>query len=876
MSQRIEDFGEKIGGAKKDLWKTRALNISDLDNLNIREYEEHVRKEHIWPVPDYKAYLEKGMEPVCIYFMKLVRDKLPAKFNVRGDGKDRQRAELFIEFINNVKDCCERLRKAEDILKFKQWLMYDYGYRTPEKGWTPKAIMTPGFEDSFLRFIHFSSMDEVESLKYECMIQRFPERYRGDLKGLRIARSSIRRGYVIMKGDKILFYDKVFSTPEEALKYVMEELIPALDSKKNEEKKRKDTVNIVRPQLEHIVRHGPDIRKGMDVSPEHMLEIFKFRGGEFGNWNNQLDRQAFLNYAFDAFVDLAYVLRAPLDFISLGGFKGMRLAIAFGSRGSGNALAHYEPGRVVINLTKMRGAGCLAHEWAHAFDDFLGVKCASWARGVGLTKGFLSSYPLHDAKGYNYPEVVEAFIQVMREIKTVTQIFDEEYKGLIASRERVEQNTLRPWLNSFIRDFKAASSRGKPTDEEIMEMERLREMILTTHYQRYFEDAVALYKKVKGVLPPKQYRDVIYGLLTQLRVMDAKLEFADRHGYFEQYSRRETDYYKESRKLDINRSKPYYSLPWEMFARAFEAFVEDELRKAGIVSQYLVHSTSNECYGEYKPYPEGEDRARINKAMRRLVDIAVSTFSEGENRVNFSIYENFKDNSNKVSKTETEVKANENLRIHEPLHEAKNEVGVDVSSTEKIRNEGKKVQEKDGNMEVKTGNNVEVRAGRKDIKGTLKELANTLIKGNLAASTEQVYEFLKVAIHERLRYGAVVEDEIPRKHLKGKSKSWTSNQGVVVLDSKQSISKRLEGLIEAIVLVKCLSRITNKTHAGMIAEGVTYMICKKLGLDVRSYVDGREFTLLAKKEKETEAYINICEKIYLDVMTSTGMVELFR
>jgi len=41
-----------------------------------------------------------------------------------------------------------------------------------------------------------------------------------------------------------------------------------------------------------------------------------------------------------------------------------------GSRGSGNASAHFEPGAVVINLTKTKGAGTLAHEWFHALDNY--------------------------------------------------------------------------------------------------------------------------------------------------------------------------------------------------------------------------------------------------------------------------------------------------------------------------------------------------------------------------------------------------------------------------------------------------------------------------------------------------------------------------
>lgn len=47
-----EDFGEKIGGARKDLWKERGLYTEDLETMNEREAERFVRKENIWKRPD--------------------------------------------------------------------------------------------------------------------------------------------------------------------------------------------------------------------------------------------------------------------------------------------------------------------------------------------------------------------------------------------------------------------------------------------------------------------------------------------------------------------------------------------------------------------------------------------------------------------------------------------------------------------------------------------------------------------------------------------------------------------------------------------------------------------------------------------------------
>lgn len=114
-------------------------------------------------------------------------------------------------------------------------------------------------------------------------------------------------------------------------------------------------------------RVGVDHRAGVDATPESFLAMFSPYGVEFGNW--QTDRAACLNQATDALLDLAGVIGVAAGSLTFGG----RLALAFGARGHGKAAAHYEPGRRVINLTKTNGAGCLAHEWFHAYDHHTGV-----------------------------------------------------------------------------------------------------------------------------------------------------------------------------------------------------------------------------------------------------------------------------------------------------------------------------------------------------------------------------------------------------------------------------------------------------------------------------------------------------------------------
>lgn len=167
-----------------------------------------------------------------------------------------------------------------------------------------------------------------------------------------------------------------FASRKDAVDYansIKDEVLKALLAHKEEGKK------VVYFDTGKDSRIGPDYRSGKDVAAEDFMNTFGFRGVQFGNWTNQEDRQMALNQAYDALMDLANVIGVSPQAISLNG----ELGIAFGSRGSGNANAHYEPNNVVINLTKTRGAGSLAHEWWHALDNY-------FARRVGRPLGMVT------------------------------------------------------------------------------------------------------------------------------------------------------------------------------------------------------------------------------------------------------------------------------------------------------------------------------------------------------------------------------------------------------------------------------------------------------------------------------------------------------
>src|SRR5690606_33820462 len=155
-------------------------------------------------------------------------------------------------------------------------------------------------------------------------------------------------------------------------------------------------------------RVGIDWRKGENITSNKFQETFGFRGVEFGNWVNNAERQAHVNEAYDALMDLASVLGISPKALSLNG----ELGFAFGARGSGKANAHYEAGKVVINLTKTRGAGSLAHEWWHALDNY-------FSRARNQKTGYITERPrdLINRDGSRVEgvrkEMIDAFKSVM-------------------------------------------------------------------------------------------------------------------------------------------------------------------------------------------------------------------------------------------------------------------------------------------------------------------------------------------------------------------------------------------------------------------------------------------------------------------------------
>lgn len=591
-NNRISDFGQKIGGAKKDLWKERGLDISDLFSMNDAEKEKYVLKKNVWQKPDYEKMVEDGMPVELAYAIKMVYDAVP----VRPQRSNSTCNEDYIEFVRCLRravstvDSFEKLNAAG-----KSFLYGDSEY--PARVTKGSCYVQP--TDKAYGLVNNKLLRALTVSSYTLA------KYGRDIRKKQFCvpkEEKLPAGFSVVKShDGIWFVSKGhciladgFLSREEAVEKAKEIGTKAASNRKKA---------FVPPQLESVERNGlPDVRNGKNVDGDDYISAFHIRGGEFGNWLSEKDAQTSLNMAYEAFCDFADVLGIEPPRVSFGN----RLSIAFGARGNGNAVAHYEPMREVINITKMRGAGSLGHELFHALDDICGKKL-----GLG---GFMTK-----SLSRAVPESVRNLMKVMTE----KQLSAEESRNIhLKEMERKESRLIRS-VSYYFTDKEFGKTLAQTVISQLSDKELCTENSKLSLCETLAEMVSDSRKNHTGRCIPKEERNQL------------KWEFYSYATTFLNGSVPAvglTDFYKNSKEMDRISSREkngYWSSEVEMFARAGACYLTDMLREKGGRSDYLSgHSEScvgmtTDNGGEIKfipAMPQGEERKRINRAFREMIE----------------------------------------------------------------------------------------------------------------------------------------------------------------------------------------------------------------------------------------------------------------
>ncbi|WP_303814112.1 LPD1 domain-containing protein [Selenomonas ruminantium] len=592
----MQDFGNKIYGARKDVYGLYQRSLETLESENVRG-----SLSKAWPQPNYDKLLKGGIEPWKVSAIRALRESIPSRsrqgYRSYWAEALSEKRKLAIDVLNDeftadtlmvrLKANAEKNEKYSD----DKFADQDCGFVTH---WTHclhqfMLYNTFGHDKSLnnyylannYNFINEKGFALLKKCSYEEALE-YPSKlcYRGGenygiivdgkdsiedltpaLKGeLSIEQNTSSRGSSSRKEmDVSDFFTTLLQsakTDDDKNNYaiyaykkdftvIIKDGFPSRKSAKEyisanladciESFKEKSKIPSERTSINEA-RVGEPYRTD-NVTPEKFQETFGFYGVQFGNWVEGTKRQDFVNKTYDALLDLAKVLDVPAKALSLNGTLGL----SFGGRGRGgkNApLAHYEPVSTVVNLTKKNGAGSLAHEWFHALDNYLGRK---------------------------------------ENRSMVTDVYDG-WSGY-----------------DWEKKFQDEKDSGKTND------------------------TFALISSKSNLRD-----DLLRGILQNTATI-----------------RRDTKVYNRSASLDNARTKPYWATTVEVMARCFESYVKDKLDGFGIKNDFLVNIKDAPTWkqeGENFPYPYPikEEKEIVNKAFDALVNNLKSKSLENGNVELFS------------------------------------------------------------------------------------------------------------------------------------------------------------------------------------------------------------------------------------------------
>lgn len=270
------------------------------------------------------------------------------------------------------------------------------------------------------------------------------------------------------------------------------------------------------------------------------------------------------------------------------GLRG-NLALAFGARGKGGALAHYEPAQKVINLTKIKGGGSLSHELFHAIYNlindlstqkigsakFMATNDFSQIDDIELGTVFKN---LNDALSYKN-NLAEITVTKTKYERVVEYLNDDATKSLYSTKIVLDA-PLPEFLEQLNIPFK---------EYNINQLNHITEAQLANIF-----------------------------IIRQHRHGD--LNYDEKTGLFSvpiQGIKSKSEFLKNAEKLNEGLPKKYWQSTHEMAARAFTSYTIDKLAEQDRKNDYLSYEGNHQKVA----FPQGEERKQINQAFDEVFKV---------------------------------------------------------------------------------------------------------------------------------------------------------------------------------------------------------------------------------------------------------------
>lgn len=323
-AQQIEDFGEKIGGARKDLWG----GFLDKLGTDLPPAAQIVMSKH-FPAPNYAKLAADGVPVKELALVKAMRDVIPNKpRRVWQQTSWGKQVEMLRDFARNIiegKFTADLVANklvdtgTRGLVDIKNTMDLYLAAGFPATKIDLKGVRLRSASYSQLRGEHYDPSKTFWTIERKSKGSAFGNwpRVLGDYYESRAdlmeaapgifeamaAKEGPKKGrgktkldiYRVTATGKVWIGKKVaagkyidlkgFEKAQHAREYLAEhedELLELLEKKKH--------IPPIRRSV-NDPRIGVDHREGKDVTPELFQETFGFRGVEFGNWVEQGKRQ---------------------------------------------------------------------------------------------------------------------------------------------------------------------------------------------------------------------------------------------------------------------------------------------------------------------------------------------------------------------------------------------------------------------------------------------------------------------------------------------------------------------------------------------------------------------------------------------------------
>lgn len=604
------NVGEHIGGSRRDYRRgSVALTKEEIARMSPDEAALYVRKANIWPPVSWQKLKDAGMTPQCEAFIKLIRDTIagepPARFGSGGRPiLDAEAAVSYAESVGLLRDALSApgLRTTEDVcralsepitritgghLEAKRgggasYVLGDYAEKLGALG---KRFQTLGFE--IYRSLIEATLDAVDKAGGRADIPLQPVRMTEKL------RTEIeKRCFGAREGDE--------SVTEEAWSLILR------PKRRKSAEEAGAAAQALADKFEVVgARRDP----ARNVTPEELMKEFGLRGVQFGRSLPDRERQAHVNLAYDAFDQLAAALGIPRKAI---GFDG-RLGLAFGSRGRGRAFAHFETITNVINLTRNRGGGSLAHEWMHAYDymsDTHQGLVSSRMEGTLVNSGCTAD----DLVWWGREQTQSA----LRTLAGIAEKTDDDgpleetplFKELQAGAEKT-LGMLRPLAEGFVKTNRIAELPDAfKAAEDFAADAVLPAVNIVVRWEAESKDCLQPLRQIVNRGWQALSRGLWHTAAAEALVKAGIVQKPVQPGC-------DTEFYRRAQAADGGSG--YLVKTTELFARAGSAFVWDRLQAKGMMNDYLVSSwdSPDENKGIANNVPYGWERRRISAAFEQ-------------------------------------------------------------------------------------------------------------------------------------------------------------------------------------------------------------------------------------------------------------------